>query len=125
MDFHPLGFDGREQGELQELDAGFLERAKVGWFTKLLLSIAIPWGMGRLARELGGHGIELSKKADAFFGKTERVDVVPSRDGSRGFQLVIDQALSLYFCQDGDHFVYDGFEMGAYEAGEVTIFDEA
>ena len=37
--------------------------------------------------------------------------------------LVIDQKDALYFYQDGDHFSYDGCEIGEYEKGEVTIFD--
>jgi hypothetical protein len=25
---------------------------------------------------------------------------------------------------DGDHFVYDGFEVGKYDKGDITIFDD-
>lgn len=124
MDFDPRGFDDVKNNELREIDPDFLERANVSWFTRLLLSIAIPWGMGRLARELGGPSIEMSKKANTLFKQAQRVDLLPSRTETRGFQVVIDQILSLYFSQDGDHFVYDGFEMGSCEEGDVTIFDD-
>ena len=116
MATNPRGFD--------ELNEDFLRNAKISWLTRTLLSFALPWGLGRLAKELGGPSIEMSKKAHALFAKTERIDVVPSRSTMRGFQLVIDSILSLYFVQDGDHFVYDGFELGPYEDGDVTVFDK-
>ena len=37
--------------------------------------------------------------------------------------IVIDRSTALYFYQDSDHFKYDGFEIGEYEKGDVTIFD--
>jgi len=117
-------FEQIDPRDLKEIDAEFLERAKVSWFTRMLLGLSLGWGMSRLAKELGGPGIEASKKAHALFGKVERIDVVPARSaGMRGFQIVLDHLLTLYFSQDGDHFVYDGFEMGFFEGGDVTIFD--
>jgi hypothetical protein len=110
--------------DFRELDAKFLEKAKVSRLTRMLLAISLSWGMGRLAKELSIPGIETSKKAHALFEKVERVDIVPSRSNMRGFQIILDGLLSLYFSQDGDHFVYDGFEMGPYEDGDVTIFDK-
>src|ERR1700679_3939758 len=107
-----------DPGEFDEL-----KKTKVSWVTRALLAVAVPWGLGRLARELGGSGVEMSKKAHSFFEGTGRVDVAPLRSELRGFQIVIDNMLSLYFIQDGDHFAYDGFEMGLYEDGDVTIFD--
>jgi hypothetical protein len=111
--------------ELREIDAEFLKRARVSWLTRILLSVSLSWGMERLARELGMSGIEMSRKAHAFFAKVERIDFVPARSvGMRGFQVILDGTLALFFCQDGDHFVYDGFEMGPYDAGDVTILDQ-
>jgi len=126
MAIDPRGFD--DLGNFQEidgecLDGEFLDKAKISWLTRALLSFALPWGLGRLAKELGGPGIEMSKKALALFARAERIDIVPSRSELRGFQLIIDNILSLYFVQDGDRFVYDGFEMGPYEDGDVTVFD--
>jgi hypothetical protein len=116
--------DPREINDLKEIDRAFLERAKVSWLTKILLGISLSWGMARLARELNLPGIETSKKAHAFFQKIERVDFVPSRGSMRGFQIILDSLLSLYFSQEGDHFVYDGFEMGPYDDGDVTVLDK-
>lgn len=117
MDFDPRSFDG------QEIDGEFFKRAKVSWFTRLLLSIALPWGLGRLAKELHGPELERSKQAHALFVKAQRVDIIPSQEDRRGFRLVLDNILSLYFVQDGDHFAYDGFELGPCEDGDVTVFD--
>ena len=109
--------------DLTEIDGEFLERAKVSLLTRILLSLSFGWGMSRLAKELSRPGLETSKKAHALFGRVERVDIVPSRSNMRGFQIVLDGLLSLYFSQDGDHFAYDGFEMGLFEDGDVTVFD--
>jgi hypothetical protein len=129
MDFDPRGFDSLKNGGLdgggdfQEIDGEFLRRTRVSWFTRLLLSIALPWGLGRLAKELHGPELERSKQAHALFAKAERIDIIPAQADLRGFRLVIDNILSLYFVQDGEHFVYDGFEMGLCEDGDVTVFD--
>jgi len=96
----------------------------VSWLTRVLLGLSLSWGMNRLARELNAPDIERSKKAHALFQKIERVDIVPSRSNLRGFRIVLDSLLSLYFSQDGDHFVYDGFEIGPDDEGDVTIFDK-
>ena len=70
-----------------------------------------------------------SKEIDlayALFGKkpnNKRIDFKPFREG-RGFYLVLDNSFSIWFNQDGDHFVYDGWEMGEYSKGDVTIFDK-
>ncbi len=119
MENDPRGFD-----DLKEIDRGFLEQTKVSWLTKILLGISLSWGMARLARELNSPCIEASKKAHALFQKVERVDFVPSRSTMRGFQIILDGLLSLYFSQEGDHFVYDGFEMGPYDEGDVTVLDK-
>jgi hypothetical protein len=121
MAIDPRGFN---DGEIREIDEAFLKQANVSWLTRTWLAIALPWGLGRLAKELGGPGLERSKRTHELFAKTNRVDIVPSQSDLRGFQLVIDGMLSLFFVQDGDHFVYDGFEMGPCEEGDVTLFDK-
>ena len=126
MAIDPRGFDDLKNnvGDFRELDGEFLKRAKVGWLTRTILAFALPWGLGRLAKELHGPGMEMSKKAHALFAKAERFAIIPSQSDLRGFQFVIDDMLSLFFVQDGDHFVYDGFELGpCYDEGDVTVFD--
>jgi len=92
--------------------------------TRFLLRAAPRWGIMRLAGELQFPASRLAMKAHRVFAKISRVDVVPLRDGWRGFQIILDHSLSLYFFQDDDHFIYDGFEIGAYGNGEVTVFDK-
>jgi hypothetical protein len=110
--------------ELGDFDSDFLKHAKVSWLTKLVLGVSLKWGMARLARELAMPGGKLCKKAHALFDEVEKVDIIPSRSDMRGFQIVLNRGLSLFFYQDGDHFVYDGFEMGPYPGGDVTVFDK-
>ena len=74
------------------------------------------------AKELGIANPVFDKAHDVF-GDTKRIDIYPSSVGQRGFILVLDLKTALYFYQDGDHFKYDGFEMGEYEKGDITIFD--
>jgi hypothetical protein len=110
--------------DLAEIDQEFLERANVSWFTRLLLGISLGWGVGRLARELNRPVVETSKHAHALFQKIERIDIIPSQSNMRGFRIVLDGLLALYFSQDGDHFIYDGFEIGPHEDdADVTVFD--
>ncbi len=65
------------------------------------------------------------KLADKLLGRhrNKRIDFFPANHG-RGFRIVIDNKICLWFFQDGDHFYYDGWEVGKYKNGEVTILDE-
>ncbi len=99
-----------------------LRESGVDFWTRFLLRVLPLWGIRRLSRRLGVDP-DVADKAQALFENVEKVDVVPSRSGQRGFQLILDHSTALYFYQDGDHFKYDGFEMGEYDEGEVTIFD--
>ena len=62
-------------------------------------------------------------KAHEIFDGAKRIDLYPTASAERGFILVLDLKTALYFYQDGDHFKYDGFEMGEYNKGDVTILD--
>lgn len=65
------------------------------------------------------------EQGQKLFSKSKNIDIFPlGPEGGRGFILVIDNHTSFWFYQDGDHFAYDGFEMGEYGNGDVTIFDE-
>lgn len=61
--------------------------------------------------------------AEKLFRDCKRIDIEPLSGPSRGFIIFLDNKFSLWFLQDGNHFAYDGFEMGEYENGEVTVFD--
>lgn len=93
-----------------------------GW-TKLLLKYAPRLALRRLTRKMGVPPETVEGFHDAF-SKTRRVDIFPTQAGFRGFIIVLDSRISLHFYQDGDHFVYDGYEAGPYEKGDVTVFDD-
>jgi|GEM_PF-2885773 len=99
-----------------------LRESGVSWWTLILLKISPTHGIKRLSRELGVD-TDFADKAHELFSKTEKIDIVPLKSGLRGFRLIINGSTALYFYQDGDHFVYDGFEVGKYEKGDITIFD--
>lgn len=70
-------------------------------------------------------GIE-SKKIDWAYKLFDdsKIHIEPLSSGSRGFIITLDNKLSLWFYQDGKSFKFDGIEMGGYDDGEVTVFDE-
>ncbi len=66
--------------------------------------------------------IRTVEKLHEAFGRSGRIDIFPLLE-RRGFMLVIENKLSLWFYQDGDGFKYDGFELGEYEKGDISVFD--
>jgi hypothetical protein len=117
-DLDELDLEGKKIG----FDLKNLREGGVSFWTRLLLRIAPLAGIKRLSRELGVDP-DAAEKAHRAFQDTERIDIVPAKSGGRGFQIILDGSTALYFYQDGDHFVYDGFENGTYEKGDVTVFD--
>lgn len=107
-----------EQKKLEDI-----ENVKISLLTRMLLWFSPAMGVIRLANEMGFSGGELSRRAHQAFEKIKRVDVFISESGERGFIVLLDRQVALFFSQDGDHFAYDGFEMGEYQAGDVTLFD--
>lgn len=98
---------------------------KIKWFTKILFRLWPTLMMKNFARKIGIKDSSFDQ-LHPVFSKTNRIDLIPfspSHSGHRGFMIILDQKTALYFYQDGDHFVYDGFEMGEYDKGEVTVFD--
>ncbi len=98
------------------------EEIKISWFTKLLLKFWPNLAMKRFAKKIWINN-SLFDKAHELFLKVKRIDFLPTGAETRGFVLVLNRKTALYFYQDGDHFAYDGYEMGEYEKGDVTIFD--
>lgn len=107
-----------EAVEVEKEEDGF----EIGWFTKLLLKIWPNLAMSTMAKKMGIND-PIFDRAHEIFSKIGRVDLFPFQSGHRGFMMVLDGKTALYFYQDGDHFSYDGFEMGEYEKGDITIFD--
>lgn len=98
------------------------KKVKINFFIRLLLYLKPNWAMRLLAKKQGIKNV-IFEKIHEIFRNSKRIDIFPTASNERGFILIIDQQTAIYFYQDGDHFEYDGFEMGEYEKGEVTIFD--
>ncbi len=96
---------------------------KINWFTKLMMRLT-PRTFLKYATRQQGLDRKKIDYAMKLFGESKRIDIQPlsSRSG-RGFVIYLDNKLSLHFYQDGDHFYYDGLEIGEYENGDVTVFD--
>lgn len=53
--------------------------------------------------------------AHDVFDQAKRIDINKIGDAKEpGFMIILDQKLSLWFYKSGDHYRYDGFEMGPY-----------
>ncbi|MBI2607602.1 MAG: hypothetical protein HYW51_02135 [Candidatus Doudnabacteria bacterium] len=110
--------------KLREMGIEYDPKAfKAGRLTKLLLKLDPIRGTKRFNKRSGVRN-DVFDKAHELFSKIERIDIFPLGGGLRGFVLVLDQNTALFFYQDGDYFKYDGFEMGKYAKGKVTIFDD-
>lgn len=110
------------EGKKIKFDFKNLRESGIRFWTRVWLRLWPIYGVRRLSRELGMNP-DITENAQRTFENAERIDIMPSTSGIRGFQLIIDRSTALYFYQDGDHFVYDGFESGDYENGDVTVFD--
>lgn len=84
------------------------------FLTRLFLRFWPHVGFKRLNKKLGIVN-DVFDKADEVFRGSKRIELYP---------ISGDLKTALYFHQDGDHFKYDGFEMGEYEKGDITIFDD-
>ncbi|HCR41884.1 TPA: hypothetical protein DIV45_00745 [Patescibacteria group bacterium] len=94
----------------------------ISWQRKLLLKLWPILAFKLFAKEMGIAN-PIFDKAQDVFNSSERIDLYPTASAERGFILVLDLKTALYFYQDGDHFKYDGFEMGEYDKGNIAIFD--
>lgn len=96
---------------------------KLNWYTKYLMRFNPRGLFAQAAREQGIDNRKIDA-AEALFRNAKRIDIQPlSGEHGRGFIITINNGLSLWFNQDGDAFVYDGFEIGPYDNGDITVFD--
>ena len=109
-----------ELDDFEDLD---LPTLKLPWYTRLMLKFFPHWFLKNEFEKIGGESDALDQASALFSDK--RIDIRPSSvPNSRGFIITLDNQLSLYFYQDGDHFKFDGYEMGKYDNGDVTVFDK-
>jgi hypothetical protein len=110
---------------LQEAGIGIDEHV-LPWHRRLLLRFWPRMAMRIFSREIDADYSVLESINGALQG-IEHVDIFPfspREGGHRGFMLVLDRKMALYFYQDGESFRYDGYEMGEYDKGDVSVFDD-
>lgn len=95
---------------------------KLNIFTKLFLKF-FPKTFLKFAASKQGIDDKKLDYADKLFGNCKRIDIQPLSGKNRGFIITLDNKLSLWFFQDGDSFKFDGYEVGEYDNGEITVFD--
>jgi hypothetical protein len=108
--------------EIDGLKPGDMSRLKLNWWEKFKLKFFPMWALKGFAKRAGVEDVAFDNLHE-ILTKTNRIDLFPL-SGSRGFMIILDGKISLWFFQDGDHFKYDGFEIGEYDKGDVTIFDK-
>ena len=97
---------------------------KFNWLTKTLMKIS-PRLLFRWAAFDNKLDYAKVEQANKLFSNTKRIDFSPFGGvHGRGLVMYLDNKLSLHFYQDGNTFYYDGFEIGPYENGDVTVFDK-
>jgi hypothetical protein len=91
------------------------------WYHKMLFRLFPVASLKFVAWKMG-CSFSFIRHGHIFF-EGASVDIVPTKTGGRGFRIILNNKLSLYFYQDGKHFKYDGWELGEYEDGDITVFD--
>lgn len=91
----------------------------MNWIDSILQHLLPGLWIKRVCRKMGisKSPLELHQALSEF----EHVYVIPSKSGIRGFRLVLDDEIALYFFQNDDHFEYDGWEVGKYNKGKSTL----
>lgn len=98
-----------------------MKKEDISFIDRWLLKYCPNAAMRLFAKRIGIKNPIFDKAHEALFN-TERIDFFPT-SGGRGLVMVIDRQTALFFYQEKDHFVYDGYEMGEYSKGDVTVFD--
>lgn len=110
------------EDDLNDLQPGDLSRLKIPWHKKLLLKFFPRLFLKMSAREMD-IDYSIVVKAGEIFGDGKKIHIQPLSGQNRGFIIFVDNKISYWFFQEGDHFEYDGFEMGEYDDGDVQVFD--
>ena len=108
----------------EKLEGEDIELAEYKSFTMRFLAKHFPFLIIFIVKLIHRKELKEAEALHEFFLKSNRIDIITSKGGTRGFKLLIDQKTALFFYQEEDKFVYDGWEVGKYEEkGKVTIFD--
>lgn len=115
----------RFEEELQEMGVE-VDTHGLLWYQRFILRYFPQLSMRIFARGINAD-YSMLEILDKIFHQAKHVAIFPfspKDGGKRGFMLVLDSKMAFYFYQDGESFQYDGYEMGEYGKGDVTIFDE-
>ncbi|HYV33299.1 MAG TPA: hypothetical protein VE973_00420 [Candidatus Limnocylindria bacterium] len=114
--------DPNDLEEIDGLKAGDMSRLNLSWWQKLKLKY---FPMSFLAGYAKAQGVEdgIIDKLNEVFRNAQTIDIIPT-SAARGFIMVLDRKVSFWFYQNGDNFKYDGYEIGEYDKGDITIFDK-
>jgi len=116
--------DAQLAGKPLTLDEFGLDILDISWKHRLALKFFPGMYMKYRAREIDVKPGKIDA-AMKLFDDAKRIDLFPlSPKAGRGFLIILDQKFSLWFFQEGDHFKFDGYEMGEYEKGNVTVLDK-
>ncbi len=99
-----------------------MKEINLRWYEKVLYKFFPYLFIKKFLKERGVEN-SIFDKLHEIFVKVRRIDIIPLHSVTRGFILVLDRKTALYFYQNGAYFTYDGFEIGKYDEGDVTIFD--
>lgn len=105
---------------MQNLAEG--KKLELDWWTRMLFILSPFRALCRVAEKMGVSP-DIAMMAHDLFVDVKCVEIARTASDQRGFILTINRNTALYFYQDGDHFAYDGFEMGTYDPGDVQVFD--
>lgn len=95
---------------------------KLPWYERFLMRYW-PKMFFRIYANKNNVGDQPIDCSEGLFRNAKRIDLSISQSGSRGFIITLNNNFSLFFYQDGDTFKYDGFEIGEYENGDITVLD--
>lgn len=94
-----------------------MDERKINFIKKLLGSD--PTEAFRFVAADEGLDLGIVDHAESIFRKVRRIDLVKMHPAAKGFIIILDQRLSLWFFKRGDSFSYDGFEIGPYGRGRL------
>ncbi|MFA6536843.1 MAG: hypothetical protein WCT18_00415 [Patescibacteria group bacterium] len=100
--------------DLDQEELEIKENSKIiPWWQRFLMKFFPKYFFKIYADKINVNSDDIELSSNLFENK--KIHIQPLSGGSRGFILTLDNKLTLWFYQNGNHFEYDGFEMGEYE----------
>lgn len=99
-----------------------MQPISIPWHQKLLMKFAPRSFFSLFMKKQGIDDAAIDHAYGLFQNKKIHLQPLSGQRG-RGFIISLDNKMTLWFFQNGDHFTFDGFEIGEYADGDVTLFD--